>query len=426
MYKKIAVIIFIIILIFNAQFIIDSMIDFNLVVSSKNFIWLCVLFFIEIFITLIFYDFMMLEIHAWISIGIEELCSILIKKKNVRLAQFLIRVNYNISRGFKFLRLGWIRYGGSDLSPVWVGISKSTFSQKIFVIVRIAISFPAMSAIVLTLFTLNIINVDWIYNQWEKCFDFLKKAFTLKINFGDIFSKLPAVVALLTIIPVLFFFYFYSQKREVRKIIDRKNKESFEIVVIKHHELSKLISKSIYTISENLDYVIKCQSLMVDLILNKKIKNRYELEGIYYYATKNVETYPFREIPEFQRIAELIVELTSEELTYFTGNFSVKKYDLWHFYWKFNRYKTSEKLNRLFFTKQGMSEKISEVTELPYETTKEEFVKLKNHQQDFLSYDIYDALETLYDLKRYNDSLKRYLTSSKTENTLMKILVKKK
>lgn len=425
MYKKIAVIIFIIILIFNAQFIIDSIVDFNLVVSSKNFIWLCVLFFIEILIILIFYDFMMIKMYAWINLGIKGLCRILIKKKNVRLAQFLIRVNYNILRVFKFLRLGWTQYGGSDLSPVWVGISKTTLSQKIFVIVRIVISFPAMLAIVLTLFTLNIINVDWIYSQWETCFDYLKKVFTVKINFGDIFSKLPAAVALLTIIPVLFFFYFYSQKREVRKIIDRKNKESFEIVVIKHHELSKLISKSIYTISENLDYVIKCQSLMVDLILNKKIKNRYELEDSYY-ATKNVETYPFKEIPEFQRIAELIVELTSEELTYFTRNFSVKKYDLRHFYWKFNRYKSSEKLNRLFFTKQGMSEKISEVTELPYETTKEELVKLKNQQQDILLYDIYDALETLYDLKRYNDSLERYLTSSKTENTLREILLKKK
>lgn len=41
-------------------------------------------------------------------------------------------------------------------------------------------------------------NVDWVYSQWEYLLGFLKKAFTIKINFGDIFSKLPAVVALLT------------------------------------------------------------------------------------------------------------------------------------------------------------------------------------------------------------------------------------
>ncbi|MFU1822201.1 hypothetical protein ACM6QP_15310, partial [Enterococcus faecium] len=87
--------------------------------------------------------------------------------------------------------------------------------------------------------------------------------------------------------------------------------------------LSKLITKSIYTISENLDYVINCQSLIVDLILNKMIKNMHELKGRYYYANKNVETYLFKEIPEIPKIAEIIVELTSEELDYFTKRFSV-------------------------------------------------------------------------------------------------------
>lgn len=424
--KRIVVSLFIIILIYNAQFVINSIVNFNLAVSSQNFGALWILFSIEVFITLIFYDFMMLEIQVWFSLRIEELCKILIKKKTVSLVQFLIRVKYNLSRVFKFLRLGWIGYGDTNLSPVWVGISKSTLSQKIFIIVRGVISFPAMSAIILTLFTLNIINVDWIFSQWEASFEFLKKAFTIKINFGDVFSKLPAAVALLTILPALFFFYFYSQKREVRKIIDRKNKELFEIVVIEHHELSKLISKSIYTISENLDYVIKCQTSIVDLILGKEIKNSYMLKGSHYFSNKSVDSYLFKEIPEFQKMADLITDLRSEELDYFTRLFSVKRYEVWRFYLEFNSCKTSEKLNRLFFTKQGMIEKISKVKELSCEISKEELPKHENEKRDILANDIYDALEILYSLKRYNDSLKRYLTSSKTEKTLMKTLAKEK
>lgn len=426
LFKWLVGIVVFILLITNVETVIHAIISFNLDVTSGNLFGLCLIFFLEICFFLIIYDFLILESYVLINSNLETLGRLSITRKNVGLALFMIRVNYNASRAFKFLRLGCVGYGNSNLSPVWVGISKLTLFQKVFVISRVVISLPVVLAVVLTLFTLNIINVDWVYNQWEYLLVFLKKAFTIKINFGDIFSKLPAVVALLTIVPVLFFFYFYSQKREVRKIIDRKNNESFEIVVIKHNELSKLISKSIYTISENLDYVINCQSLIVDLILNKKIKNMHELKGRYYYANKNVETYLFKEIPQIPKIAEIIVELTSEELDYFTKLFSVKRYEIWHFYCEFSSYKTSEKLNRLFLTKQGMNEIISKVTELPFEISKEELTIYENEQQDIVSYRIYDALETLYSLKRYNESLKRYLTSSKTEKTLIKTLTKEK
>ncbi|EAC3174235.1 hypothetical protein AAU33_14520 [Listeria monocytogenes] len=429
LFKWLVVIIFFMFSLFfitNAQTVIDAIILFNLDITSENLFLLCLIFFIEICVFLIIYDLLILESYSFISFRIEKLGRILITKKNVELALFTIRVNYNIARVFKFLRLGWLRYDNPNLSSVWVGISKSTLFPKIFVIIRAMICLPVMLAIVLTLFTLNIINLDWVYSQWEYLFGFLKKAFTIKINFGDIFSKLPAVVALLTIVPVLFFFYFHSQKREVRKIIDRKNNELFESVVIKHNELSKLISKSIYTISENLDYVINCQPLIVDLILNKKIKNMHELKDGYYLANRNVEAYLFKEIPGILKIAEVIVELTSEELDYFTRLFSMKKYEIWHFYWEFGNCKTSEKLNRLFLTKQGVNEMISEVRELTFEISKEELTTYENKQQAILSYNIYDALETLYSLKRYNESLKRYLTSSKTEKTLMKTLAKEK
>lgn len=424
--KRMAVIICIIILIFNVKFVIDSIVRFNLDVSFGNFVGLYALFLIEISIILIFYDFLMLESYVIICSSIETLCRLSITRQNVWLAMFLIRVNYNTSRVFKFLRLGWIRYGDPNLSPVWRGISNSNLFQKVSVIFRVVISIPAMLAIVFTLFTLNIINLDLLHNQWEYYFEYFKKAFTIRINFGNIFSKLPAVVALITLIPALFFLYFYSQKREVRKIIDKKNKESFEIVVIKHNELSKLISRSIYTICENLDYVIDCQSLIVNLILDKKIKNSYELEGRYYHAGQNIETYLFLEIPEIQNISELIAELTSEELDCFTRLFSVKRYDIWHFYWMFSRFKTSEKVNRLFLTKQGIKEMLSKVRELSFAISKEELDKYRDEQQNILSYSIYDSLETLYALKRYNESLKRYITSSKTEKTLMKTLDKEK
>lgn len=428
MHKKILQWLFVIavtiFLILKVDLVIDFIITANLDVSQGNFFGLFVIFFIEVIFVLIFYDSLMIVIYPWINSGIVTLCRFGIRTKRVKMAQFLIRLDYSLSRIYSFLRLGWVRYASSEISPVWIGISKLTLLQKIIVFARLVISFPTLISIILTLFTLNTINMDWIYKQAEYFWDFLKKAVSIEINLGNIFSKLPAVVALFTVIPVVFFFYFYSQKREVRKIIDKQNKDLFEIVVVKHNELSKLISKSIYSISENLDYVINCQSLVTDLVLNKKVKNFYDLEEMHYRRIDNVNKYPFKEIPEFERIAELFSELTSEDLVFFTRRFYERRYDLKQLYHELYRFKTSDGLNRLFFTRQGIEKKLSIVMEVRHDCSMKELVKYRSEEENSLSYNIYDALEMVYALKRYNDSLKRYLNSSNVEKTLMKTLIR--
>lgn len=426
LYQPLLAIVVLIILILNTQTIANTVVVTNLEVTRGNLYGLFFLFLIEVYFLFVLYDFLVLSIYGWINSIIYQLCRRTLWKENVSLTQFMIRVNYATLRIYGFLKLGWVRYENSQVSPVWIGISKLTLLQKIIYITRVAISFPAILSIIFTLFTLKTIDTNWLYNQWKYFLELLKSFSQIEINFGDIFSRLPAVVALLTILPVFFFFYFYSQKREVRKIIDKKNKESFEIIVTKHDELSKLISKSIYAISENLDYIIKCQSLIIDLILNKKIKNFHQLENRHYSSIDSVESYCFKEIPEFDGMAELIEELTSEKLDYFTKAFSIKRYDLWHLCFQFYRLKTPDQLNALFFTKKGMEKKISNTTRLSFDCSEKEFAKYKDELKDNLLYDIYDALEMLYALKRYNDSLKQRLNSSSMEKTLIKIFLKEK
>ncbi|EOT40760.1 hypothetical protein ACWOE3_03190 [Enterococcus dispar] len=428
MYKKILQWLFIIgvtiFLILKIDLVIDFIITANLNLTQDNFWGLCALYFIEIMFVLIIYDSLMVVIYPRISSGIVAFCRFGIRTERIKLTQFLIRLDYNMSRIYSFLRLGWVRYASSDLSPVWIGISKLTLFQKIVGFVRIVISFPMLISIILTLFSLNRINIDWMYSQFEHFWDFLKRAVSIEINLGDIFSKLPAIVALFTIIPVFFFFYFYSQKREVRKIIDKQNKDSFEIIVVKHNELSKLISKSIYSISENLDYVINCQSLVINLVLSKKVKNFYNLEERHYRQIDSVDKYLFKEIPEFEKIAELLSELTSEDLVFFTRRFYKERYDMRQLYYDFYRFKTPDALNNLFLTKYGIENKISNTTEVRHDCSKEDLNRYRSEEENTLSSNIYDALEMIYALKRYNDSLKRYLHSSSVEKTLMKILIK--
>ena len=158
-------------------------------------------------------------VKIWTVYKIESLCQFLIKENRIRLALFMVRMQYNILKIFSFLKLRWPYYYSINSNQVWKGISKLTSFQK-FIIIRI-FSLPIIFSIILTLFTLDIINMEWLRICCVYLSELLKQLFSITINFEDIFSWLPSIAALLSILPILFFFYFYSQKREFRKIINK-------------------------------------------------------------------------------------------------------------------------------------------------------------------------------------------------------------
>jgi len=103
----------------------------------------------------------------------------------------------------------------------------------------------------------------------------------------------------------------------------------------------------------------------------------------------------------------------------------VKRYDILQLCTQFSKLDTEEKIDRLFFTKKGMSLRLSsvdmksctyDINSLDEETT---------NQLDVLLYDIYESIRTLYSLKKYNDSLIGYLYPTAFEKTLLKIFIKK-
>lgn len=150
----------------------------------------------------------------------------------------------------------------------------------------------------------------------------------IKVNIGDIFSRLPALVALITIVPVIFFFYFYSQKRDVRKIIDKENSQYFEEVVLLYEQLLIWLDCHIYEISENFDYVINCQDSIVETFLKKEVPNYISLAGKQYYIHGRGERFRFVEIADLTKLREIITELSSDRLMKFTRIFSAKQFDI--------------------------------------------------------------------------------------------------
>lgn len=367
------------------------------------------------------YNFVIFELFHGVSYRLSKLGHWAIRTNKVSIALYTIRLNYYLLRLIRLLRVGWVHYGSSERNLVWIGISKLSLTQLLLNIFRIIISTPMFLAFLSACFSLEILKADVTY-YLHKVQEFLRGILQIQVNIGDIFSRLPALVALMTILPILFFFYFYSQKRDVRKIIDKENSQYFEEVVLLCEKLLIWIDNHIYQLSENFEYVINCQDSIVEMFLEKEIPNYRALVGKEYYIPREIETFRFIEITDLTEFREIMSKLSSDRLRKYTQIFSVKRFDIWHLFWDFHKLNEEEEIERSFYTKKGMSSKLKNCHTFLYDFTQEEIEKERNEVHSSLSWSIYDDLELLYKFKRGRDSLRKYLFSSRMERLILKAL----
>lgn len=421
--KFISLSVFVMLLLFFWKKVVPFVVFKNLEVAQGNVLVLSFIYWLELISLLVIYDLVISKLHIGISYYLDELGQYAVRMKKVGIALYTIRLNYYLLRITRLLRLGWVTYSESEKSSVWIGLSKRSLVQLVLNIFRIMVSLPMLSALLFACFSLKILSrgiTYYLFNIQE----FLKEISKLKINISDIFSSLPALVALITIVPVIFFFYFYSQKRDVRKIIDKENSQYFEEVVLLYEKLLIWIDKHIYKLSENFDYVIKCQDSIVEAFLKKEVPNYTALVEKQYYISRKTKSFRFAEIADLTELQEIITKLSSDRLVKFTRIFSIKRFDIWHLYfWDFHSLR-DERIERSFYTKKGMAFKISERLIYPYDFTKKEIAKKRKEELSILSWTIYNDLKLLYRLKRSSDSLRKYLYSSRAERMILKALKK--
>lgn len=407
------------------KIIVNSVVSTNLEVSRNLFV-LTIIFWLEILFLLMIYDLVILELYNGISYYLSKLGRLAVRTKKVSIALYTIRLNYYLLRLCQLLRVGWVTYGSGGKSSVWIGLSKLSLTQLLLNIIRKIISAPMFLAFLFTCFSLSILRGDVAY-YLHKLQEFLRVFLQMKVNIVGIISRLPALVALITIVPVIFFFYFYSQKRDVRKIIDKENSQYFEDVVLLYQQLLIWLDRHIYEISENFDYVINCQDSIVEAFLKKEVPNYTSLAGKQYYLHGGVEEFRFVEIGDLIQLREIITKLTSDRLVKFTRIFSVKQFDIWYLYfWDFHTLREEEQVEMSLYTKTGIISKLDKRHTYPYDFTQEQIEKQRNKEISLLSWSIYDSLELLYRLKRTSDSLRKYLYSSRTEKLILKALSKDK
>ena len=425
-YKIILLLIAIVLLIFFWQVIVNFVVSTNLEVSQGNLFALTIIFYLEIICILVIYDLVIIKLYMGVSSCLSKLGQWAIRTKKVSIALYTIRLNYYLLRLSILLRVGWVTYGSSEKNSVWIGISKLSLTKLLLNIFRFIISIPMFLAFLSACFSLKILKGDIVY-YLHKLQEFLRDILQIKVNINDIFSRLPALAALITILPSLFFFYFYSQKRYVRKIIDKENSQYFEEVVLLYEKLLIWIDNHIYKLSENFNYVIKCQDSIVEIFLKKEVPNYISLAEQQYYIPRDIETFRFVEITDLTEFLEIMSKLSSDRLRKYTRIFSVKRFDIWRLYLlDFPLLNEEEKIERSFYTKKGMGSKLDNRVTSSCDFNQEQIEKRRREELSRLSWSIYDELELLYRFKRVSDSLRKYLYFSRTERLLLKALNKDK
>jgi len=423
-FKYISLLIAVILLLFFWKIMINEVISTNLKVSQGNLFVLTFIFWLEIIFLLVIYDLVIFNLYSIIRYYLRELGEWAVRTKKVSCALYIIRLNYYFLRLSRLLRLGWVTYDSDEKSLVWIGISKLTLTKLIFNIFKIIISIPMLLAFLSACFSLRILRVD-ITHYLSKFQEILISILQIKVNISDVFLRLPAIVALVTILPTVFFFYFYSQKREVRKVIDKENGQYFEEVILLFERLLIWVNHHIYQISENFDYVINCQDLIIEVFLEKEIPNYVSLTEKKYYRTEGIEEFNFLEISDLSELREIVTQLMSDRLIKFTRIFSINRFDIWQFYLRdFDSLSEEEEIEKLFYTQKGMASKLAKRYTYSYDVTKDKLEQERKKEQSCLSWSIYKNLESLYRLMRMRNSLRTYLYSSRMERLILKVLNK--
>ena len=395
---------------------------FNFSVGKGNLLLLTLIYLLLLTLYLVVYDLLIMKFGSFVSGNLDKFGKTLVQKERGERAMRIIRIGYLWEMIYRFLRLGWISYGLTDRSGVWVVLSKASISQKFVSLFKILLSLPVIFSFILACFSLNILKFTEIR-------DWVISSLNFNINLSDVFSvlsKLPILVTILALVPTIFFFYFYSQKRDVRKIIDREGNRRLEETVLLYEELLSWIDQNLYKISQNYDYVIRIQDLIVEMRVEKKISNYSALKDRLNYSFLQIDNYRFIKLPEVDDLVEVINKLLSDRLYRFTRVVALKSYAIWELYWELLSLKDLDRAHYSFYTKCGMVNDISNRSKVLRYVTEKNLEKEQEYESSTLAHDIYRNLKMLYILKSGSDALRKYLYSSRTEKVLVRVIQKEK
>lgn len=382
-----------------------------------------IFYLIILIIYLFLYEIILRKLYLSTSLKLEDAGERAVYNENIGRALLMVRFNYLVTRVYRFLNLGQVTYGYPNENIVWKGLNKASISHNIVAIFKFLISIPVLTSLALSCISLRIFSFSNL--PVDRIQDLMLQLLNLRVDLVDLVSKLPLVATLLALVPTVFFFYFYSQKRDVRKIIDKERNKHLEESVLLYEKLMLWIDKNLYDISNNYGYVIRVQKSIVSSRMKKRVPNYSSLTGGTYIMMRN-NNFQFIELPEADDFTRIVNDLLSDKLRRYSRMLARRDYNLLELYWNLLSLKDPKRVHWSFYTRSGVEDYISAITELPHDINKEKFKEERKHESYILASDIYKKLELLYSLKRGSDALRKYLYSSRTEKVLVRVLQKEK
>lgn len=401
----------------NINIIENVIVKYNISIVGHNMILLMIFFVVELGLFMFTIDAIMFLIEYILNIINITLNKKLIYKKFVYASFLMIRIYYFIDKIFFYVRPGIIIFSNYRYEKnTWNNVTRKSIEEKIINLFKFLTS---------CYFTIPIVSVlivnGYLKINREILLNILKEFISVNINFSNLLSYLPTITALITIIPVIFFFYFYSEKSEARKVISESEKKYYKKVVKINEDLSNILWRVIYDLSKNLDYVIKNQDLVIELLVKESICNYDEVSDERFCKLDSVDEYPFAIIGDLQKVSELCIELCESKYKESLNKLYRNKYEFIIFKTHFYTLKNYDYLNEIFYTKQGMYLLLKNRSKYKIVKSKEEYKKLLQSEKDIL---LYDALELLYIMYRFAFKMTKFLHQTNNEYHIKKLFDK--
>ncbi len=377
---------------------------------------------ISMFICLGVYEGILICLDRMIYQVLEKNAWKTIFKGRTKFALWKIRVIYHLEKMYLFIRLWWFYGAAEDGNKVWSGLQGKIFPPWLRDVTK---DMLILSAFVFSVHIYLSMGADNpIKNAGQ---DILENFLNLKLDVVGIFSSLPLVLTIITLLPTIFFFYFYSQKRDVRKIVCMKSNRRLEESVLLYEELIAWIDQNLYKISENYNCAILNQEHIVELRLKKIFSNYSSLKKGYSYGMSKIDDYGFQDIDNVEDFSKIVNGLLGDNLVEYTWSIAVKKYDIWEFYNNLILLGDSNITNRILYTRSGMVDDMSKRTQsFLQEATEKMLDERRKSSRENLAHEIYANLKKIYVLKHGSDALRKYLYSSRAEKVLVRVLQKEK
>lgn len=191
-----------------------------------------------------------------------------VRKRNVSLAIISIRLKRTLFCVQKILRQGWIIRGGDRANSVRRGLHSWSMRRFFSGLINLVLSAPVWLSIVCACVMLKSTN-SHVGQLYEGVLYFVRGSVRVGDVVQGLLSRVPAIVALMPLLSLPAFLYFYSQKRNIRRAISRNKAAHVDEVALLFERLILWFDRNFDRLCLNFDYVVRMQRSLVDFQLKR-------------------------------------------------------------------------------------------------------------------------------------------------------------